>query len=375
MAQISIIVPTYNVSSYIEQCIFSLTQQTFKDIEILVVDDCGTDDSIDKVTKIAKTDKRIKIIHNKTNQGVAETRNIGLKHVSAPYTSFLDPDDWVAPDFYEKLYSDITKYDADIAVSDVLYYYKEDSSLSRAWVSQWNFKTKKKVVSSPTEKQFNIYGCACWGKLYKTTLFTQYDVKCPKGLKIEDVPITAITTILAKRIVLVKEAVLYYRQHKDSIMASSKKDKTPFDIFKIYEYTDTLIRDIEKKSNKDFGSYHQIMDNFKIFNIYAWYNRTAPDYQSEFFNNMREIFKKINIKQNPYITLESKKIYEIVISSNKRITYRLFGFVLPITCVRTVKYSKIYLFKHILIDKIKFKNQKNYHKLFGFLPIISVKQK
>ena len=74
---VSIIVPVYNVSNYIEQCLNSLTNQTMKEIEIIVVDDCGTDDSIDKAEKLAKKDKRIKIVNNKKNQGLAKSRIIG----------------------------------------------------------------------------------------------------------------------------------------------------------------------------------------------------------------------------------------------------------------------------------------------------------
>ena len=75
---ITVIVPVYNVSKYIEQCLNSLINQTMKELAIVVVDDCGTDDSIGKAQKIASKDKRIQIVHNKTNQGLAESRNIGL---------------------------------------------------------------------------------------------------------------------------------------------------------------------------------------------------------------------------------------------------------------------------------------------------------
>ena len=153
---VSIIVPVYNVSNYIEQCLNSLTNQTLKEIEIIVVDDCGTDDSIDKAEKLAKKDKRIKIVHNKTNQGLAESRNIGLKYVKTEYVAFLDSDDWVAEDFIEKLYKACIRENADIAVSDVIYYYNQNK-LTKVWVSTWNFKSVKKVVSEPKDKQYNMF--------------------------------------------------------------------------------------------------------------------------------------------------------------------------------------------------------------------------
>ena len=378
MPKITIIVPVYNVSGYIEQCINSLTQQTLSDIEIIVVDDCGTDDSMTKVQKMANNDKRITIVHNKENQGLAESRNIGLKYVNSEYVGFLDSDDWVATDFYEKLYNNIIKYKADIAVGDVLYYREHQRTLTREWCSIWNFKSKKKVITSPKDKQFNIYACACWNKLYKTSLFKDYALKYPKGLKIEDVPITIVSTILANKIVLVKDAVLYYRQRNDSIIAASSKNRTPFDIFKIYEYTDAILSRIEHINKKLYKEYKQIIDNFKIFNIYAWYLNTYPDYQPEFYQIMKDVFKKINIKSNPYIKRETRKNYKQVVSDNKIneiLTYKLFNSILLGRLIRYNDFIKIYLFKHILIDKIKFNNQKSYHYLLGFIPILTVKRK
>lgn len=378
MSKISVIVPVYNVSEYIEQCIFSLTNQTLKDIEIIVVDDCGTDDSIKKVEKIAMNDKRIKIIYNAKNQGLAEARNIGLQYVSSEYVCFLDSDDWVATDFYEKLYDDIIKYKADIAVSDVLYYRKEEHSLTREWVSIWNFKSGKKIVSTSKDKQFNIYACACWNKLYKISLFKDYGLKYPKGLKIEDVPITTVTTILAKRIVLVKDAILYYRQRGDSIMAAGRKNRTPFDIFKIYEYTDKLLNEVKKITNKDYKQFHQIIDNFKIFNIYSWYSSTYSEYQPEFYDLMKNLFKTINIKNNPYINKDTKETYNLITSNHKMLevtTCKLFNAFLLGRNIRFTDCIKVYLFKYILIDMIKLNNKNSCHYLFGFLPIFTIKRK
>lgn len=376
MAEISIIVPVYNVSEYINQCIESLINQTFKDIEIIVIDDCGQDNSIIKVKKLAKTDKRIKIIYNKTNQGLAEARNIGLKHVTSEYVGFLDSDDWVAPNFYEKLYKDIKQYNADIAIGNVLYYRKEQYSLSNEFVGQWNFRKSKKIITSPKEKQFNIYACACWNKLYKTSLFKDYNLKYPKGLKIEDVPITTITTILAKKIVLVKDAILYYRQREGSIMKCAKKNRVPFDIFKIYEYTDTLLSNIENiPHRKDFI---KIIDNFKIFNIYGWYMAVHADYRPEFYARMKDLFLTIDVKHNSYITKDSREIYKEVIFQDKLqeiTTFKLFNFLLLITIKQFKTYTKIYLLKYIMIDKIEKKNQTYCHRLFGILPIFVVKVK
>ncbi|MFG5088391.1 glycosyltransferase family 2 protein [Campylobacter lari] len=95
MSQISIILPTYNVEKYIARALESCINQTFKDIEIIVVDDCGSDKSIDIAKEYASKDNRIKIIHNEENLGTFASRNIGVLNSSSPYIMFLDPDDYL----------------------------------------------------------------------------------------------------------------------------------------------------------------------------------------------------------------------------------------------------------------------------------------
>ncbi|EPT8590449.1 glycosyltransferase family 2 protein [Campylobacter jejuni] len=103
MPKISIIIPTYNVEKYIARALESCINQTFKDIEIIVVDDCGNDKSIEIAKEYAKKDARIKIIHNKTNLGTFAARNNGVKHSNSEYLMFLDPDDYLELDACEKL--------------------------------------------------------------------------------------------------------------------------------------------------------------------------------------------------------------------------------------------------------------------------------
>lgn len=111
--KVSVILPVYNVAPYLPKCIEYLTNQTLKDIEIIFVDDCSPDNSAD----IIKTynDPRIKLIRHKKNKYTAEARNSGIKAAKGEYLSFMDPDDWPALDFLEKLYTLAKKEDADIA--------------------------------------------------------------------------------------------------------------------------------------------------------------------------------------------------------------------------------------------------------------------
>lgn len=119
MPKVSVILPCYNVSPYIDKCINSLLNQTLNDIELIFVDDCSTDDTYDKIEKYK--DHRIKLIRHEVNKYTAEARNTGIDNAIGEYLAFVDPDDYVEKDFLEKLYTLAKNNDADIAKGVIRY--------------------------------------------------------------------------------------------------------------------------------------------------------------------------------------------------------------------------------------------------------------
>ena len=114
--KVSVIVPTYNDELYLPRCLFSLVRQTLKDIEIIVVNDGSTDDTACILDLFAKYDKRFKIVNQPNlKQGVA--RNKGMENALGEYIGYVDSDDWIDLDYFEKLYNSAKKYDADIALA------------------------------------------------------------------------------------------------------------------------------------------------------------------------------------------------------------------------------------------------------------------
>lgn len=114
---ISIIIPVYNVENYIIRCLESVIRQTYKNLEIILVDDGSTDLSGDICDQYAKMDSRINVIHT-VNSGMSKARNIGLEHVHGEYIGFVDSDDWIAPDMYEYLLHLIVEHNTDISMCD-----------------------------------------------------------------------------------------------------------------------------------------------------------------------------------------------------------------------------------------------------------------
>lgn len=120
---ISIIIPVYNVEKYIEKCIHSVMEQTYKNIEIIMINDGSTDNCGKICDEYAKKDNRIKVIHQK-NEGVSSARNKGIRECTGKYIGFVDGDDIIDTDMFEKLYESITKNESDLAICN--YYPNKD---------------------------------------------------------------------------------------------------------------------------------------------------------------------------------------------------------------------------------------------------------
>ena len=111
--KLSVIVPVYNTEKYLERCIDSIVNQTFKNVEILLINDGSTDNSIEICRRYEKNDERIKLI-NKQNSGVSETRNIGIENATGEFITFVDSDDEIALNMYEQMIGAANEKDADI---------------------------------------------------------------------------------------------------------------------------------------------------------------------------------------------------------------------------------------------------------------------
>jgi hypothetical protein len=185
-------------------------------------------------------------------------------------------------------------------------------------------------------------------------MVVEYGCRFPKGLFIEDVAFTFITTFFSHKIVMVKEAFYYYRQRPDSIMAQFLKNKNTFDIFKVYKYCDSFLERIKSEYPKKAEVYARIFDDFKISNAYSWYENTNDDYKKLFFQEMRNLFLSIDIKKNPFLSSNNKKIYKTVKKMLHCITkIKLFGLLICLIVDKKSHSSKYYLFGVIPFLKIK----------------------
>ena len=231
MQKISIIVPVYNTSKYLNKCINSLLNQTLEDIEIILINDGSTDES-DSIIKKYK-DKRIKYIHKK-NEGIGKTRNLGIEIASGEYLSFIDSDDYVEADFCEKMYNKAIKDNCDIVICD---FYKDiDSTLEYIKIESFKDNSLNKNPNI-----LNIVNLGPCNKIYKRNLFENRNNRFVENLKYEDAPFVCKVLLSAKKIGKVDEYLAHYVIHDKS--ETTTRDERIFDILKI---TDIIVKELKK---------------------------------------------------------------------------------------------------------------------------------
>ncbi len=216
MAKISVVIPVYNSEKYIEKCIKSLVNQTLKDIEIICVNDGSSDNSRKLLENFA--DSRIKII-DKKNGGQSSARNIGLDIAQGEYIGFIDSDDWVDADYYEKLYNAAKKYDADIAMADFI---RTGSKKHKIRLNLTEEKIYEKIENKIKAANALKEGCI-WNKIYKKEILS--GLKFTEGMYFEDGPFTIKALYASNKLVTVQGTYYYYFQNPSSTVKTMDKNK------------------------------------------------------------------------------------------------------------------------------------------------------
>lgn len=217
MCEISIIVPVYNVEKYLKKCVDSILNQTFRDFELILVDDGSPDNSGAICDQYAKEDTRVRVIH-KENGGLSSARNAGIEDAKGKYLGFVDSDDYIAEDMYELLYNNIIKEDVDLSICGVFDVYKGE----RPKVLPDFRKVCTKVETMKLILDANIISVHAVNKLYKRTLFNS--VRYPLGTITEDAAVILDIVDQCEKIVVDSTQKYFYYHREDSI--SSKNFST-----------------------------------------------------------------------------------------------------------------------------------------------------
>ena len=218
--KISIVVPIYKVEKYLARCIKSLLNQTYTNLEIILVDDGSPDLCPQMCEEYAQIDPRIIVIHKK-NGGLSSARNIGIKRATGTYIGFVDSDDYVDHNMFALLYESIKRNNADISICG--HYTEKGNRLTIEEPPIDNeviYSSQEALKLLLEDIQIKNYA---WDKLYRIDLFN--DVYYPNGRNYEDIAVTYLVFSRAKSICIIPEYLYFYQMRDDSISNNVSKEK------------------------------------------------------------------------------------------------------------------------------------------------------
>lgn len=292
---ISVIVPVYNVEKYLSKCLDSLVSQTIKNIEVIIINDGSTDRSVDIINNYV--DK----YHNffsfsQQNSGLSSARNKGLEFAKGEFVAFLDSDDWVAKDAYEILYNKAMFYNADVVTCGSIHVYED-------YEKSYSLCNSDIVFNLSKEPEFiSLVKVAAWDKLFKRDVIFGSNIRFPIGLYYEDTPTVIPWLLRAKKIVLIEDMLIFYRQRTGSITKELTFNTKSFDI---YTGLNIIRNFIDSANANEVCIYEYIfLKKCVIDNVIRLHNYNVLD---EYLKNVRRIIKENKIKYfNPYLSVKEK---------------------------------------------------------------------
>lgn len=218
---ISVIIPVYNVEKYVGKCLTSLAEQTYRDFEIIAVNDGSTDNSLDILRHFEAKYDFIKVI-DQENCGMSQARNAGMRVARGEYIALVDSDDYVAPTYLEELYDACIDNDADISCCYYYFHYVENGFMFEYPFRCHGLLTQQQAMNKLLrDVQIQSY---VWNKLYKRSLFTEYGVTFP-SISFEDMATSNKLFTHANRVAVIDRPLYYYNQRPLSTLATMNANK------------------------------------------------------------------------------------------------------------------------------------------------------
>lgn len=327
MPKVSIILPCYNVEKYIGYCLDTLINQTLKDIEIICVDDKSKDNTVDVIKKYTKKDPRIKLIEQDVNTGVSVARNTGIDVATGEYIGFVDPDDYVDLDFYEKLYNSAKQSDADISKAML-------NQILTTGVLKKN--TLNKLVAENKLNFTHEFSSA----IYRKKLLDDTKIRFLPNTSIgEDVNFQVKVAYLANKITVVNTTAYIYVRRDDSAYGE--------------KLTRQKIEDVCTASN----------------DLFRWLNERSNISKSDYLDILHVVYNLLQDNIGRAMTHQDKEyIARHIINTYKQSRNKRIG--LARSFKKNIRKSIICANPYNVIKSMAYEYKRI--KLFGFLPVIKI---
>lgn len=313
--KISIIIPVYNKEKYLDKCLQSILSQSFRDYEVICVDDGSTDFSLTILKEYANDNNNFKVF-SKNNEGPGSARNYGLKKASGEYILFLDADDYITDDTLEGLYNTAYSNDSDLVLFNATEHFN-DKSNDRIYHIHMDENTDLNNFTFDYNNNINLvmngYHIVCT-KLHKLDFIKEYNLEFSSSGEFEDVLFHIKSMIYAKHISYNPNKFYQYnRKNESSRQNNSIRTNKSFVLFDIYEEVYDFLQK-ENLFSKLEVNYYKFVINESL-NIY---NNIEEEYKEELFNKIKDKFTQMNLDDTIIyrLPIEQQAFYTSIIKSD-----------------------------------------------------------
>jgi glycosyltransferase involved in cell wall biosynthesis len=272
-ALISVIVPIYGVEQYLDKCINSILNQSYTNLEIILVDDGSPDKCGEICERYALKDKRIHVIH-KENGGLSSARNAGMQVIKGEYVTFIDSDDYISPYYVEHLFSALNSTNSDLSISWFKEVSKDDTNVNTIATIQNLQQLSQADCFKKLLYQDGIETSA-WGKLYKTKLID--GLRYPEGELYEDIPVTSAYIFKCNSVAVISNEDYFYLQRGTSIQYQNFNTKKMAGIYHIEAMSEQVIKKYPELKNATKCREFSCASNL-LFQIPENSNKDSRDY-------------------------------------------------------------------------------------------------
>ena len=229
--KVSVVVPIYNVGKFLKQCVESLCQQTYRDLEIILVNDGSTDNCLEICNEFQALDSRIVVI-NQRNKGLVGARKEGVRRATGDYLAYVDGDDWVEPNIYKHMVDCATKHDVDVVIGGHLEDFPGRVEELQNVIPPGLYEAEQlrervfnRMLCTDYFSQFGIFSYV-WGKLYKRKLVKYHQLQVDENIHIgEDAACLYPSLLVSNKIYISNQALYHYRQRTDSLIKTPVSDE------------------------------------------------------------------------------------------------------------------------------------------------------